>query len=82
MQPRRTSASQIDEFFEGDDVLDAGGGVWGDPRGASRAPGGGGTFISPVSLASAADEDVFVKPGERRTRVMPYLSTTMARHGS
>lgn len=54
MQPRRDSASQIDEFFEGEVDPNTGGWV-GGRRGAN-------TYVSPVSLRDAHDEEVFIKP--------------------
>ncbi|XP_069953610.1 Krueppel-like factor 5 isoform X2 [Cherax quadricarinatus] len=53
VQPRRDSASQIDEFFEGEV----------DPSvcpGVRR--GGSNTYVSSVSHRDAHDEDVFIKP--------------------
>ncbi|XP_042888711.1 dendritic arbor reduction protein 1-like [Penaeus japonicus] len=53
VQPRRDSASQIDEFFEGE--VDPSTGGWVGRR-------GGTTYVSPVSLRDAHEEDVFIKP--------------------
>ncbi|XP_071536946.1 Krueppel-like factor 5 [Panulirus ornatus] len=54
VQPRRDSASQIDEFFEGEVDPNTGGWVAGR-RGAN-------TYVSPVSLRDNHDEEVFIKP--------------------
>ncbi|XP_068203479.1 Kruppel-like factor 3 [Palaemon carinicauda] len=73
VQPRRDSASQIDEFFEVEDPTAT---AWMNRRGAGGGVGGGGgggggipvgtananTYVSPVSLRDAQDEDVFIKP--------------------
>ncbi|XP_045620401.1 Krueppel-like factor 5 isoform X2 [Procambarus clarkii] len=56
-QPRRDSASQIDEFFEGEVDLTTGGWVAG-----RRVAGGATTYVSSVSHRDAHDEDVFIKP--------------------
>ncbi|XP_050692759.1 Kruppel-like factor 3 isoform X2 [Eriocheir sinensis] len=61
VQPRRDSASQIDEFFEGE--VDPNTGTWvtgGGGGGGGRR--GGNTYVSPVSLSHPHDEDVFIKP--------------------
>ncbi|XP_076069008.1 uncharacterized protein LOC143041135 [Oratosquilla oratoria] len=74
-QPRRDSASQIDEFFEGSvtptlltgpdgspGVAGVGGGAW------SRR--GSATYVSPVtSRGSSQDDEVFVKPEPVDTKV-------------
>ncbi|KAK4287930.1 hypothetical protein Pmani_039014 [Petrolisthes manimaculis] len=54
VQPRRDSASRIDEFFEEEVEPTLGGWVSGRQ--------GGNTYVSPVSLRDAHDEDVFIKP--------------------
>ncbi|XP_066962619.1 dendritic arbor reduction protein 1-like [Macrobrachium rosenbergii] len=64
VQPRRDSASQIDEFFEVEDPAAEG---WMNRRGAGGGVGGGGggggnTYVSPVILRDAPEEDVFIKP--------------------
>lgn len=54
VQPRRDSASRIDEFFEGEGEPTPG--LWGGGR------QGGNTYVSPVIRQDTHDEDVFIKP--------------------
>ncbi|XP_045119384.1 dendritic arbor reduction protein 1-like [Portunus trituberculatus] len=59
VQPRRDSASQINDFFNDEgDARDPAGCGW---AGGGRR-GGGSTYVSPVSQRDVFDEDVFIKP--------------------